>query len=184
MPRGQHGRHDLALDSPQRVSPVRSLPARISFIVFGATLFTSLVVTGISVRSIDRFLRGKIEQTFPATLESTSQRLELWYDQRLLELGVFASSRILGENLPSMAPGSKNARATRAAQEIEQYLEYVLGGHMAKQYPDYAEKPVRFQLDCLENPHSADGAFFTAMSNFAASESIRLIVKVVQPNPA
>jgi diguanylate cyclase (GGDEF)-like protein len=108
------------------VSTVRSLQARISVIVFGATLFTSLVVTGISVRSIDRFLRGKIEQTFPATLESTSQRLELWYDQRLLELGVFASSRILAENLPAMEPSGRSGRATHATREIEQYLEYVL----------------------------------------------------------
>ena len=61
------------------------------------------------------------------------------------------------------------------------YLEYVLGGHMVKQYPDYADKPVRIQLDCVENPRSEDGAFFTAMSNFAAAESIRLVVRVAQP---
>ena len=61
------------------------------------------------------------------------------------------------------------------------YLEYVLGGHMAKQYPDYAEKPVRLQLDCAENPRPEDGAFVTAMSNFAAAESIRLVVQVSRP---
>jgi hypothetical protein len=60
------------------------------------------------------------------------------------------------------------------------YLEYVLGGHMAKQYPDYAELPVRFQLDCVENPRSEDRAFFTAMNNFAAAEQIRLVVRVAQ----
>ncbi len=106
MPRGQNGRQSLTLGTPQTVSTVRSLPARISFIVFGATLVTSLVITGISVRSIDRFLRGKIEQNFPAALESAGQRLELWYDQRLLELGVFASSRILTENISSLQPAS------------------------------------------------------------------------------
>ena len=58
------------------------------------------------------------------------------------------------------------------------YLEYVLGGHMARQYPDYADRPVRFQLDCAENPRSEDRAFFTAMSNFAAGEQIRLVVRV------
>jgi hypothetical protein len=60
------------------------------------------------------------------------------------------------------------------------YLEYVLGGHMARQYPDYAERPVRFQLDCAENPRAEDRAFFTAMSNFAAGEKIRLVVRVAQ----
>ena len=60
------------------------------------------------------------------------------------------------------------------------YLEYVLGGHMGKQYPDYADRPVRIQLDCAENPRSEDRAFFTAMSNFAAAEQIRLVVQVMQ----
>ena len=72
------GRHRSTPSKSQRVSPVRSLPARISSIVFGATLVTSLVVTGISVHSIDSFLRGKIEQSFPARLASASQRLDFW----------------------------------------------------------------------------------------------------------
>jgi diguanylate cyclase (GGDEF)-like protein len=108
------------------VSSVRSLPARISLIVFGATLLTSLVVTAISVQSIDSFLRGKIEQNFPAALASTSQRLDLWYDQRLLELGVFASSGILSESAPILVSGGHDARTRRASTEIEQYLRYVL----------------------------------------------------------
>lgn len=61
------------------------------------------------------------------------------------------------------------------------YLEYVLGGHMAQQYPQYAELGVRFQLDCAENPAATDTAFFNAMNNFAAGEGIRLVVAVVQP---
>jgi hypothetical protein len=64
------------------------------------------------------------------------------------------------------------------------YLEYVLGGHMAKQYPAYAQRPVCFQLDCVENPRVEDRAFFTAMSNFAASEEIRLVIRVAQPGDA
>jgi diguanylate cyclase (GGDEF)-like protein len=132
MPRGQNGRHRFTLGTPQTVSAVRSLPARISLIVFGATLVTSLIVTGISVRSIDKFLRGKIEQNFPAALESTGQRLELWYDQRLLELGVFASSRILAENVAELERGSQTARPQRASREIEQYLRYVL-----ESFPQY-----------------------------------------------
>ena len=58
------------------------------------------------------------------------------------------------------------------------YLEYVLGGHLAQQYPDYAARPVRFQLECVENYPAKDRAFFTAMSNFAAGEGIRLVVTV------
>jgi len=64
------------------------------------------------------------------------------------------------------------------------YLEYVLGGHMVKQYPDYEGKPVRFQLDCVENPRPDHHSFFTAMSNFASGEGIRLVVSVIQTTSA
>jgi uncharacterized protein DUF6572 len=64
--------------------------------------------------------------------------------------------------------------------KFNSYLEYVLGGHLAEQYPQYAERRIRFQLDCAENPRPADAAFFTAMHNFAAAEDIRLVVRVIQ----
>ena len=60
------------------------------------------------------------------------------------------------------------------------YLEYVLGGHMVKQYPGYEGKPVRFQLDCVENPRPDHRNFFTAMANFASGEGIRMVMSVVQ----
>lgn len=65
--------------------------------------------------------------------------------------------------------------------KFNSYLEYVLGGFLAEQYPEYADKPVRFQLDCVADPRPADRPFFTAMSNFAAAERIRLVVAVRQP---
>ena len=68
--------------------------------------------------------------------------------------------------------------------KFNSYLEYALGGHLAKQYPEYAERPVRFQLECAENPPPADSAFFTAMSNFAAGENIRFVILVTQPSAA
>ncbi len=127
MPDGQEGLHRPTPGAnAQRVNPLRSLPARISFIVLGATLITSLVITAISVRSIDDFLRRRIEQNFPAILESTGKRLDLWYDQRLLELGVFSSSGILSENAPLLSRDLRTKRARRARGEVEQYLAYVL----------------------------------------------------------
>ena len=127
MPDGQEGLHrPTPAANAQRVNPLRSLPARISFIVLGATLITSLVITAISVRSIDDFLRRRIEQNFPAILESTGKRLDLWYDQRLLELGVFSSSGILSENAPLLSRDLRTKRARRARGEVEQYLAYVL----------------------------------------------------------
>ncbi len=60
------------------------------------------------------------------------------------------------------------------------YLEYVLGGHFTKQYPQYEGRAVRLQIDCVENPPAKEGGFFTAMSNFAAGEGLRLVVSVMQ----
>src|SRR6267142_2413984 len=56
------------------------------------------------------------------------------------------------------------------------YLEYALGGHLAVQYAEYAERPVRVQLECAENPRPADNAFFTAIANFAEAEGILWLV--------
>jgi diguanylate cyclase (GGDEF)-like protein len=108
--------------------PAESLPTRILLFVFTATLITSLAVTAISVRSMSGFLRAEIDQKFPAILASTAQRLDLWYDQRVLEIGVFGSSRILAQNLGRLSGGN----ASRARQELEQYLEYVL-----ERFPQY-----------------------------------------------
>lgn len=76
--------------------------------------------------------------------------------------------------------GSVPEQLRQLEAKFNAYLEYVIGGHMAQQYPDYADRPVRIQLDCAENPRPEDGAFFTAMSNFAAGEQIRLVVQVIQ----
>jgi hypothetical protein len=76
--------------------------------------------------------------------------------------------------------GSDPQQLRQLEAKFNAYLEYVLGGHMGKQYPDYADKPVRFQLDCVENPPPSAGPFFNAVSNFAAGESIRWVVRVAQ----
>ncbi|HVN37484.1 MAG TPA: DUF6572 domain-containing protein [Myxococcota bacterium] len=76
--------------------------------------------------------------------------------------------------------GSDAAQLRQLEAKFNAYLSYVLGGHLVQQYPDYADRGVRFQLDCVENPRAADLAFFTAMSNFAAGEGIRLVVRVMQ----
>jgi len=80
--------------------------------------------------------------------------------------------------------GSQPDQLRQVEAKFNSYLEYVLGGHLAAQYPQYAEKSVRFQLDCAGNPRPEDRPFFTAMSNFAAAEQIRLVVAVMQTQTA
>jgi len=76
--------------------------------------------------------------------------------------------------------GSDPQQLRQLEAKFNAYLSYVLGGYLVQQYPVYAERGVRFQLDCVENPRAEDRAFFTAMTNFAAGEGIRLVVRVVQ----
>jgi len=115
----------LQMRIPRRVSPFRSLPARISIFVFGATLLTSLIVTGISVRSIDTFLRGKLELKFPEIALEASRLVDDWYGQQILNLGVLAASDVLANNVQRLTPGPSTGAKSSASHDVSEYLEYV-----------------------------------------------------------
>ncbi len=110
--------------------PAESLPSRIIVSVFAAALVTSLAVTWISTRSIESFLREKIDEKYPDILRTTSERLDLWYSQRELEIETFARSATVVENLGRLT-GNKSGRS-RARKEVAEYLSYVLEG-----FPQY-----------------------------------------------
>jgi len=107
--------------------PFRSLPSRIIIAVFAATLVTSLVVTWTSTRSIESFLRAKIDQKFPAVLRRTSERLDLWYAQRELDLATFAHSATVADGLARLGRDD-----VRVREELAKYLSYVL-----QRFPQY-----------------------------------------------
>jgi diguanylate cyclase (GGDEF)-like protein len=116
----------VLLGTPQRVNRFRSLPARISLFVFCATLVTSLFVTGVSVRSIDTFLRGKIALKFPEIAQEANRNLNHWYDEQFRNLGVLAASDVLRTNVPKLEPGKALGSGGEAAADIAEYLAYVL----------------------------------------------------------
>jgi len=101
------------------------LAFRISFMVFAATLFTSLVITWVSVHSMGVSLRGQLDRKFPELLEYTSSRLELWYQQREHDVMAFAHSQILLDSL--------RVRDAPTRAEASWYLSYVL-----ERFPQYA----------------------------------------------
>jgi diguanylate cyclase (GGDEF)-like protein len=113
--------------------PLHSLPGRIVFFVFAATLVTSLTVTAVSVNTIDTFLRDKINQRFPTVLQSTEELLDDWYDARLREIEVISQSEVLTTNLDKLSSERHARRRERALTEIEKYIAYVLDG-----FPQYA----------------------------------------------
>jgi hypothetical protein len=64
-------------------------------------------------------------------------------------------------------------------EKYNSYVSYVLDGHLVKQYPQYADKGVRIQLDCASPPGSQEKIRIGAMRNFAASERLGFSVNVI-----
>ena len=109
-------------------STFRSLAARVSFFVFAATLISALAVAWTSAHALRAFLRSKVEQKIPATVEQVRDRLDLWYAQRTLDVQVFARSAIVVDGLTAIARGGSGAGPPKDRAELEQYLTYVLEG--------------------------------------------------------
>ena len=76
------------------------------------------------MQSLSSFLHQKVDQRFPRAADRISRELDQWYVLRTRELEVFASSAILTESAPRL--GTSDRRASRARNETEQYLRYVL----------------------------------------------------------
>ena len=105
-------------------NPLRSLAARITLLVFVATVISSLTASWISMQSLDGFLRQKVGQRFPQLAASVANELDQWYSLRAREIEVFASSAILTESAPRLE--TEGRRGEQARNEAEQYLRYVL----------------------------------------------------------
>jgi diguanylate cyclase (GGDEF)-like protein len=101
----------------------RGMALRVGVLVLASSLVASLAISWISVRSIESFLRDRIDRNFPELLEGTGGRLDLWYRQRELDFDVFARSPILVQSV---------GRSGRARAEAESYLSYLL-----ESFPQY-----------------------------------------------
>ena len=106
--------------------PSESLTARMIVLVFTATVLTALLVTWASIQSIHGFLSGQINERFPALLQSTEQRVDLWYAQVRLDVDTFVRSSTVEANLDSLGKSASGEEAKRAREEVEKYLGYVL----------------------------------------------------------
>ena len=105
-------------------NPLRSLAARISLLVFAATILSSLTVSWISMRSLDESLRQNVDQRFPQVASRVVHELDQWYSLRAREIEVFAASAVLTESTPQL--DARGRRGDQARNEAEQYLRYIL----------------------------------------------------------
>ena len=81
--------------------------------------------------------------------------------------------------------GTVSNQLEQLDDKYNSYVSYVLDGHLAKQYPQYADKAVRIQLDCASPPGAQEQVRINAMRNFAVSERLRFRMNVIAaPSPS
>ena len=105
--------------------PLGSLPTRLGFFVLGVTLCTALVITAISLESIDGFLREKTEESFPALLDRTAIDLEAWYAARLDEAAGFRRDPVIASYWADLILDPRFADNARDAisEQLDRRLE-------------------------------------------------------------
>jgi hypothetical protein len=74
--------------------------------------------------------------------------------------------------------GSAPDQIKQVEDKFNSYLGYVAAGYLEREYPQYAGCPVVFRLDCAEAPGERERAFLAAVTEFAAGENIRFVVRV------
>jgi diguanylate cyclase (GGDEF)-like protein len=108
---------------PLRKHPLSSLATKIIFVVFLATFLTAVVVSWISVHSTYGFLRGQIDQEFPALLARTAQRIERWLGEGCAELERLATSAEVRDMLHGDSPAGNRSDPLGAALERTQHFQ-------------------------------------------------------------
>jgi diguanylate cyclase (GGDEF)-like protein len=122
------------------------LAFRFSFMVFAATLFTSLVITWVSVHSIQTLLHGELEQTSHELSALDSERSNLWYPAREHDPTALAPiraslRRTLGINLLAVLLASAGAFVfaswrVRPILELSEGARRISEGETAVEVPD------------------------------------------------
>jgi len=101
--------------APARRQPLNSLSTKIIFFGFLSTFLTALAVSWISIESTYRFLERRIDETFPALLEGSAERVGGWLDAHLA--GTVSAAAALAAAPPGDAPEAQEA-LVRAAGEL------------------------------------------------------------------
>jgi len=95
--------------------PIDGLPSRAIACVFAAAFFTSLAVAGLSTYSIGGFLRDEVRLNFPAILQSTAERIDLWLSLRRLDMIEFANAAALARRADAFESGGADLEPARLA---------------------------------------------------------------------
>jgi hypothetical protein len=83
--------------------------------------------------------------------------------------------------LETRAWGSDPQQLGQLEDKFNAYLGYVQGGYLARDYPHYAGRRVRFRLECAHPPAGEAARMLAAMRGFAEGEGIGFDVAVADP---
>ena len=72
------------------------------------------------------------------------------------------------------------AQLAELEAKFNAYLGYVQGGYLARDYPQYAGRGVRFHLACAELPEGDAARMLVAMRDFALREGIAFEVSAAE----
>ncbi len=64
-------------------------------------------------------------------------------------------------------------------EKLNRYLVYILDGFLGKEYPEYAGKPVRLQVNCIEKPTDERTLnFFKGVSRICEENDVHFVIWV------
>lgn len=106
--------------------PLHSLPTRLGFFVLAATLCTSLIISAIALRTIDSFLREKIEESFPAMLQRTAVELDFWNEDHEAIAAQFANDLVQVGHLQDLFIDVSDGERTYARSVVGRQLHSML----------------------------------------------------------
>ncbi len=77
--------------------------------------------------------------------------------------------------------GSDPAQLDQLQEKLNNYLDYVLDGFLAQQYPAYAGRKVRIALECVEEPKGAERGLLEAIERYLVSTGLEFRLAVKAP---
>lgn len=116
-----------------RLSSIRS---KIIAFALLATLLPSITMGWVSYRNNLEVLEEKIRQELTSLASSSSREIGLWLERKQYDVGVFASSYEVSENLEKLS-ASGDAALSPELSRLRSYLKSVKA-----RFPDYAELAV------------------------------------------
>ena len=110
-----------------------SIKNKLVALAVAATLIPTLSTAVVAHVQNERSLTEKIEGELQSAGSHTARELDLWVLQQLYDIGIFAGSFEVVENVATLA-GTDGAQADVAAERIRAYWSA-----LAETFPDYDE---------------------------------------------